>query len=168
MRISRIYLLENHVLFNSAIFGSIYGQNPTIMWRIRVIQWRLRRIRPYSSRFGSTFGSLFGCNRDYGPFWSHMPRFWPRFGLPFDLIRMPKIDSVQFLAILFDCELNQRLINYESAESFRFRPYSGRIGANLFGRIRFWCNLCIKDHLKRRPVGCLILWIHNWVKSGSV
>ena len=112
----------------------------------------------YSARFGSTFGSLFGCN-----FWNsgHSGHIWLNSRLYSDchstLFGMPKIDSVQFLVILLDSELirdifvsdsgssqNQRRIISESTESFRFRLYSGRIGPNFYGRIRFWCNPCIK------------------------
>ena len=114
----------------------------------------------YSARFGSTFGSLFGCNRG-------IRAILVTFGTILDSIRiairlywgMPKIDSGQFLAILLDSELirdifvfysgsspNQRRIRSESTESFRFRLYSGRIGPIFFGRIRFWCNPC-KDRI---------------------
>ena len=81
---------------------------------------------------------------------------------------MSKIDSGQFLAILLDSELirdifvsdsgsspNQRRISSESTQSFRFRLYSGRIGPNFFGRIRFWYNPCIIGRIYRRQIDTL-------------
>ena len=138
-------------------FGPKFDKNLTILWQIRVIWWRFWRILPYSSQFGSTFGSLFGCNL----------AILVTFGSILASVRIairlysgrPKsiwVNSWQLCLIpnLFGTygsgssrSPNQRCISSESTESIRFRPYSSRIGPKLFRRIRFWCNPCLTDNV---------------------
>ena len=124
---------------------------------MQVIRWRFRHIHPYSCRFGSTFGSLFGCNRGIRvilvTFGSILASIRIAIRLYSGCPKSIRVNSWRFCVIrnfhrdIFvsdsGCSLNHIRISFESTESFRFRPYSGKIGPNLLGRIRFWCNPCI-------------------------
>ena len=89
--------------------------------------------------------------RKFGPFWSHLARFWPLIGLSFDLIRdaQNRFESILGDSVLFGTYWGLFISDSRSSPNHRrmfrilpIRPCSGRIGPNLFGRIRFWCNPC--------------------------
>ena len=102
-----------------------------------------------------TFRSLFGCNQGIRAILVTFGSILASIQIAIRLYSgCPKSNLVNFwrfclIQNLFGIysSLNQlpesEMNKFPITESFRFRPYSGRIGPNLFGRIRFWCNPCI-------------------------